>query len=293
MPRHKVLWSSTSAIRSVHFCGGVPFLHVIPTLFSFLETAESRRRFRVRDLVRRYGPVTPKEELVRAGGAIGRSVTSLAADTVRGSIACLAFLQDSEAPVVFSGTVVHSDGIVATSSNCLRHLKGTKYKIGVKILGSPMRMAYEGVLLHTDFVSKIAFVKILRCEEQLPVPKCRELDCLKKVTAQVVVAGCTRVYGHWLDAICRYSVGLCRSIDDVTESTESHNARTSGQLIKASCCIEESAIGGALVSRSGGLLGVIHNVRDVDIQATPIEDVLKYLEYLEKDGEHAKDMEGV
>lgn len=72
-------------------------------------------------------------------------------------------------------------------------------------------MAYEGVLLHTDFVSKIAFVKILQCEKQLPVPKCRELDCLKKVSAQVVAAGCTRVYGHWwLDAICRYSVGLCR-----------------------------------------------------------------------------------
>lgn len=30
-----------------------------------------------------------------------------------------------------------------------------------------------------------------------------------------------------------------RSIDNDTESTESHNARTSGQLIKASCCIEE------------------------------------------------------
>ncbi|KAG5532225.1 hypothetical protein RHGRI_026750 [Rhododendron griersonianum] len=256
--RHKFLRSSTNAIRSVHFCGGVPFLHVIPTLFSLLETAESRQRFRVRDLVRRYGPETPKDEF---GG--------------------------------ICGTIVRSDGIVATSSNCLRHLKGTKYKIGVKILGSPMPMAYEGVLLHTDFVSKIAFVKILRCEEQLPAPKCQELDCMEKVSAQVVAAGCTQVYGHWLNAICCYSVGLCRSIDDDTESTESHNARTSGQLIKASCCIEESAIRGALVSRHGGLLGVIHNVRDLDIQATPIGDVLKYLEYLEEDGEHAKDMEGV
>ncbi|XP_058181311.1 uncharacterized protein LOC131299747 [Rhododendron vialii] len=229
--RHKVLRSSTSAIRSVHFCGVGTSLKkstLLPPLMpssqhfhtllgssltrlksgdsppAFLydeETAESRRRFRVRDLVRRYGPETPKEELLLEGGAIGRSMTSRAADTVRGSIVCLAFLQDSEAPVVFSGTVVRSDGLVATSSNCLRHLKGTKYKIGVKILGSPMPMAYKGVL-HTDFASKIAFVKILRCEEQLPVPKCRELDCLEKVSAQVVAAGCTRVYGYWLNAIC-------------------------------------------------------------------------------------------
>lgn len=80
-------------VGALCFRPGVPFLHVIPTLFSLLETAESRRRFRVRDLVRRYGPETPKEELVREGGAIGRSMTSRAADTVRGSIVCLSFLQ--------------------------------------------------------------------------------------------------------------------------------------------------------------------------------------------------------
>ncbi|KAG5532224.1 hypothetical protein RHGRI_026750 [Rhododendron griersonianum] len=257
-----------------------PLLDCSPPAFLYdEETAESRQRFRVRDLVRRYGPETPKDELLLEGG-------------------------DSEASVVLLYDQM----------------------IGVKILGSPMPMAYEGVLLHTDFVSKIAFVKILRCEEQLPAPKCQELDCMEKVSAQVVAAGCTQVYGHWLNAICCYSVGLCRyrslfhqlgifvfilgiislvpsygasvviiiapaspetaikSIDDDTESTESHNARTSGQLIKASCCIEESAIRGALVSRHGGLLGVIHNVRDLDIQATPIGDVLKYLEYLEEDG---------
>lgn len=38
--------------------------------------------------------------------------------------------------MVTFGTVVCSDGIVATSTDCLRHLKGTEYKVmhGRKIL---------------------------------------------------------------------------------------------------------------------------------------------------------------
>lgn len=58
-------------------------------------------------------------------------------------------------------------------------------------------------------------------------------------------------------------------------------------MIKASCGIGKPGNGGALVSLNGEVLGVIHDVRDWQIEATPIEDVLKYLEYSEKHGEQA------
>jgi len=68
--------------------------------------------------------------------------------------------------------------------------------------------------------------------------------------------------------------------------------RISGRLINASCCIEKAGIGGAIVSMYGEVLGVIHKGCGCQVIATPIENVLKCLEYFEKHGEHAKDMDG-
>ncbi|KAE9453880.1 hypothetical protein C3L33_14226, partial [Rhododendron williamsianum] len=95
----------------------------------------SRKLFR--DLVLRPRQ-TPKFHKVLKGEAAVRCLIRPAAASVRGSLVCLAFLQDGEASVLTSGTVVRSDGIVATSTDCLRHLKGTKFKVtyGRKILNS-------------------------------------------------------------------------------------------------------------------------------------------------------------
>ncbi|KAF7112440.1 hypothetical protein RHSIM_RhsimUnG0229500 [Rhododendron simsii] len=235
----------------------------------------------IRELVLRPH-LTPKLHQVVKGEAAVRCLTKPAAISVSGSLVCLAFLQDGEAPVITSGTVVRSDGIVATSTECLKHLKGTEFKIGVKILGRPGK--YKGVLLHTDFLSKIAFVKIL-CHQRLKVPECRNLDSERKGD-EVVAAGCARAYSNWTSTPPAYSLGLFSSIDDDVENAQSHNARTSGRHFT----------GGALVSEYGGVLGVIRRIHISktvsETQATPIEDVLKYLEYFEKQGEQAKDMEG-
>ncbi|KAF7112439.1 hypothetical protein RHSIM_RhsimUnG0229100 [Rhododendron simsii] len=207
----------------------------------------------IRELVLRPH-LTPKLHQVVKGEAAVRCLTKPAAISVSGSLVCLAFLQDGEAPVITSGTVVRSDGIVATSTECLKHLKGTEFKIGVKILGRPGK--YKGVLLHTDFLSKIAFVKIL-CHQRLKVPECRNLDSERKGD-EVVAAGCARAYSNWTSTPPAYSLGL--------------------------------------FSEYGGVLGVIRRIHISktvsETQATPIEDVLKYLEYFEKQGEQAKDMEG-
>ncbi|XP_058194795.1 uncharacterized protein LOC131311373 isoform X2 [Rhododendron vialii] len=311
--RHKGLRSS-SAIRNVNICGvatslskstlplpWMPSTQHFQTLHPWtgsLQSGNTRKppayvegnsqsRGLYRDLVLRPHH-SPKFHKALKGEAAMRFLTQPAAASVHGSLVCLAFLQDGEASVVMSGTVVRSDGIVATSTDCLRHLKGTEYKIGVKILGRPEK--YEGVLLHTDSLSKIAFVKILCCR-QLQVPECGKLES-EREGDEVVAAGSVRVYGNWTNATPGYSLGLFRSIDDDVEKAVSHNARTSGQLIKASFPIGKHFTGGALVSEYGGVLGVIRKIRASETQAIPIEDVLKYLEYFEKHGEHAKDVEG-
>ncbi|KAH7836697.1 hypothetical protein Vadar_004469 [Vaccinium darrowii] len=321
--RHKGLRSS-SAIRSANICGvgtalskstlllpwspSTQHFQTLPHFASLtrsLHSGNSRRnlyydegnspsRGRYRDRIPIFHlqqPVNaPKCHKVLYGEAGDRLWMHRAIVGVTQSVVCLSLLKEGEASMVFSGTVVRSDGIVATSAACLKPLKGTEYKIGVKILDLPDTY-FKGVLVHTDFLSKIAFVKIL-CRRQLRVPKWGELGSMS-AGHDVVAAGSERVYGSWKDTESRYSLGVFSSIADDKEKTESHNARASGQLIKASCDIEKPGIGGPLAKLTGEVIGVIHKTRGCQIEATPIEDVLKYLEYFEKHGEHAKDKEGL
>ncbi|KAF7113286.1 hypothetical protein RHSIM_Rhsim05G0046300 [Rhododendron simsii] len=179
---------------------GVPFVTCnTRTLFSLLGNSPSRQFLRTS---RRFPPQKKICQLAIKGKEVDRVLTKQASASVVGSLVCLSFLQDCETPMVFSGYVVRSDGIVATSTNCLRHLKGTEYKIGVTILG--LTKAYKGVLLHANFLSKIAFVKILRCR-QLRKPNCGKLDSLRK-GADVVAMGCYPVCGsNWMNAKKGYS----------------------------------------------------------------------------------------
>ncbi|KAG5547495.1 hypothetical protein RHGRI_013250 [Rhododendron griersonianum] len=104
----------------------------------FLRTS---RQFRPPQKIRQLA-IKGKEE-------VDRVLTKQASASVFGSLVCLSFLLvefiillslffvkeltycsvDCEAPVLFSGYVVRSDGIVATSTNCLSHLKGTEHKV--------------------------------------------------------------------------------------------------------------------------------------------------------------------
>ncbi|KAG5567574.1 hypothetical protein RHGRI_002944 [Rhododendron griersonianum] len=103
------------------------FLDLIPTLSSLLGNSLSRGRHRVNDLVLRFPRHTLKCREVLKGEA-AECVWMQEAASV-----CLLFaylyLKDVEESVVFSGTVARSDGIVATSADCLKHLKGTEHEV--------------------------------------------------------------------------------------------------------------------------------------------------------------------
>lgn len=113
-------------------------------------------------------------------------------------------------------------------------------------------------------------------------PKCEKLESFSQGNdvdhvADVVAAGCKPVRHNWKNAKTGYSLGSFSSIDDHDmEKTVSHHTRT----MKASCPIGKTFLGGALVGLHGGVLGVIHNARGWQIQATPVEDVLEFLSCL-------------
>ncbi|KAF7146411.1 hypothetical protein RHSIM_Rhsim04G0200300 [Rhododendron simsii] len=162
---------------------------------------------------------------------------------------------------VFSGTVVHPDGIIATSANCLKPLEGTEFEISVKLLHS--RDTYKGVLLEADFCSNIAFVKVIP-GHRLTAATFGKLDSKRDNSVVAVYFSILLDDGG--------------SIDQEMENTESRNERKSGQLIKAESCIR-----GPLVNLDGGFIGIIHNVGH-HFEATPIDDVFQYLEHMKKHG---------
>ncbi|KAG5554680.1 hypothetical protein RHGRI_012290 [Rhododendron griersonianum] len=157
-------------------------------------------------------------------------------------------------------------------------------QISVKLLRSGTQ--YVGVLLEADFCSDIAFVKIISGDRQTAATF-GKLDSRRENS--VVAAGCVPMYFGWDDVTSDYNLGIsCSnillflgSIDQDMENTESRNERTSGQLIKAE--VLNSCIGGPLVNLEGEFFGIIHKVGR-HIEATPIDDVFKYLEHLKKHG---------
>ncbi|XP_058211825.1 uncharacterized protein LOC131324011 [Rhododendron vialii] len=159
---------------------------------------------------------------------------------------------------VFSGTVVHPDGIIATSANCLKPLEGTEFEISVKLLHSGG--TYKGVLLEADFCSHIAFVKIIP-GHRLTAATFGKLDSMRDNS--VVAGGCILQYSSWDHATSDYNLGYLRldaggSIDQEMENTESRNERTSGQLIKAE--VLNVARASLSLSLSLSLIGYIERV---------------------------------
>ncbi|KAG5559320.1 hypothetical protein RHGRI_009008 [Rhododendron griersonianum] len=73
------------------------------------------------------------------------------------------------------------------------------------------------------------------------------------------------------------------SVANKSENAESHTW-SSGRVIKAEFNGIGPVIGGPLVHPAEGVVGVIHYGNHHGIEATPIDDVLKYLEHFEKHG---------
>lgn len=231
-------------------------------------------------------------DLVIHGEAANRILFRKAVECVYKSLVCLALCQDDKLLDVFSGTVIRSDGIIATSANCLRPFKGIEYKIGVKVLHSQSEATYEGVLLHHDLCFK-ALIKIVP-RKPLLAATFGKLELVQEGEF-VVAAGCEPWYSSWNSAGSVYDVGLFSHVDIVmgndeeVKNKECNNATTAGQLINVRIDNGRDCIGRTLVNSCTGVIGVIHNASCM-VEATPIDDVLACLEKFEKNGEHAEDL---
>ncbi|KAG5526529.1 hypothetical protein RHGRI_032716 [Rhododendron griersonianum] len=236
-----------------------------------------------------------------------RMWTCMAATYINGSLVRLAFHQDGNILTVLAGTIISSDGIIATSSSCLRFLKGEELKkVRVDVTNLDTEKIYKGVLLDADFCSNIAFVKITS-HVDLASAVFGNLDHLLPCSS-VVAASCTTKLGsldlfRMMDhakladglpnskAEPNFVVGLFSRIAYEEENNEPHKARTSGQIIKAAARNSlDTAVGGCLVDPRQGVVGIIHraNPDNGQIEATPIDLVVKYLEHSEKAGYHTR-----
>ncbi|KAI8536829.1 hypothetical protein RHMOL_Rhmol10G0286800 [Rhododendron molle] len=172
-------------------------------------------------------PPPPPETLTYVNLAIQedelvRMWTERAAYHVRGCLVCLAFSQDAETFAELPGTMIRSNGIIATSASCLSSLKskGLKVTVDVRILDTGETC--NGVLLDAGSCSDIAFVKISSCGQQ-PVPSFGKSDSLRFMHV-VMAAGCSSPYRGCVSAEPRYvkcSLGLIEG------------RRTSGLIIEA------------------------------------------------------------
>ncbi|KAI8544483.1 hypothetical protein RHMOL_Rhmol08G0300600 [Rhododendron molle] len=250
----------------------------------------------VHDLLYRI-PCSPEPDNFLEKGAFEYAMSQEAAKYVNGSLVSINFYEGGELLKEFSGSgfVIRSDGIIATSANLLRPLQGKECEIIVRFSNSSG--SYKGALLHADFCSNIALIKIMP-GQRLAVATFGKLDsmCPEK---WVTVAGSKPPDYMWSDSVFNFDLGNFSHLDHVDnkiDSTESRNVRTSGQLIKADCKSRRTSVGGALVSINGvifgegginyGVIGVVHTVSGPLIEATPIDEVLKYLEQFENNSDH-------
>ncbi|KAH7845759.1 hypothetical protein Vadar_005706 [Vaccinium darrowii] len=199
-----------------------------------------------------------------------RVFAGYAANHVRGCLVCLSFSEDGEIFAELPGTMIRSDGIIATSANCLSSLKSKGLKVTVDVRIPDTGETYNAVLLDTGFCSDIGFVKISSCGQQ-PVPAFGQSDSLY-CTPYVVAAGCSSPYGDFVSAKPRYTgchLGLLAN-------------RRTWPIIEAKVLTgKPPEIGGCLISTYSGVVGIIHYVHDFEVKATPIELVLKTLEHIE------------
>jgi len=227
------------------------------------------------------GAGTPPPEsythFVLRGDDLLRVESRMIANHVRGCLVCLAFGQDGKIFAELPGTIIRSDGIIATSASCLSSLKSKELKVTVDVRIPDTGETCKGVLLDADFGSNIAFVKIRSCKKP-PGPAIGKFNFLRFRTF-AVAAGCSFSHRGCELAEPRY-VACYRSLPvSVIETAESRNASTSGQIIEVVANKSEPAdIGGCFVDPLQGVVGIVHSVHDSEVKGTPIDIVFKTLE---------------
>ncbi|KAH7841172.1 hypothetical protein Vadar_026633 [Vaccinium darrowii] len=195
------------------------------------------------------------------------------------SLVCIAVRQGGE-KFFLPGTIIRSDGIVATSASLFScpNSKELSETVDVKVLKT--HATYKGVLLDADFCSNIAFVKMMSPEPQT-VAMFGNLDKLHP-GFWVVAASCHVQHNILCYAEPIYSCGSFGSVANKIANGESHS-RTSGAFIRAAVATHVDVLGGPLIDPESGVLGVIYSCDNFyRVKATPIVDVFKNLERLEK-----------
>ncbi|KAH7851284.1 hypothetical protein Vadar_009434 [Vaccinium darrowii] len=244
------------------------------------------------------------------GDVVRDEIFAEAGENIEGSLVCLAVRRGGETLTLLPGTIIRSDGIVATSASRLYFFKSKELKttllqkkieqnqirrdvrlgtyrvdrtssqIDVKVLDR--KATYEGVLLDADICSNVAFIKIMSPEQQ-EVARFGKLNSQRVLTS--VAVGCTAESHCGLPyANSRYCMSPICSVANEIENGQS-DARTSRQVINAKVDEMVSVVGGPLVDTYLGVVGVIHYQDGCQIKATPIDDVFKCLERFEKQQE--------
>lgn len=217
------------------------------------------------------------------GDVVRDEIFAEAGENIEGSLVCLAVRRGGETLTLLPGTIIRSDGIVATCANRLYAFKSKELKTTIHVKVLDTQATYEGVLLDADICSNVAFIKIMSPGQQ-EVAKFGKLNyqCLG---ISVVAVGCTAESHRGLPyANSHYCMSSIRSAADEIENEQS-DARTSRQLINAEIDRNVSVVGGPLVDTYLGVVGVIHYQDGCQIKATPIDDVFKCLERFEKQQE--------
>ncbi|KAH7846578.1 hypothetical protein Vadar_015702 [Vaccinium darrowii] len=213
------------------------------------------------------GPMTTPC-IVTGANAI-REMIRVARFKISHSLAYVAFYQGDEILALLPGTIIRSDGVVATCASHLRFstTRELRVMVTVKAQNGPQHwiQAHEGALLDADLSSNLAFIKFTPGQQ----PNLAEFG--KPSGCEGVAVGCISRGPRLDDTDFKYLPAYIGSM-----------ATTPGQDISANVQGDDSVIGGPLVQPRRGLVGVIHYANGRQIKATPIDEVLKCLERLEK-----------
>ncbi|KAH7852598.1 hypothetical protein Vadar_026948 [Vaccinium darrowii] len=218
---------------------------------------------------------------------------------IEGSLVSLAVRQGDKTLIQLPGTIISSDGIVATCASNLCYLKSKELKATIDVKVVDTKATYVGVLLVADFCSTVALIKIMSPRQQ-KVARFVKLDysnlqSLLTTQSWAIAMGCIPDHRRFSFAESYNCLASIRSVANEIEN-EQTDARTSGRVIKAELDdilsftggplvdpdFKGSFIGGPLVNSHFGVVGVIHYEDCCGIKATPINDVLKCLELFKK-----------
>ncbi|KAH7846001.1 hypothetical protein Vadar_008488 [Vaccinium darrowii] len=210
---------------------------------------------------------------ILTGDVMTKGMIRKARSMIAGSLVFVAVHQGDEILALLPGTIIRSDGVVATCASRLsfRTIKELRVTVTVEVLNG--KVTYEGTLLSADFSSNIAFIKFMSPRQQKVAP------VAKFFGTSAVAVGCTSQGRGLHDTNFNYCQAFTSGMANKNENKQS-DARTSGQVIRAIVEGSGSVIGGPLVQPELGVIGVIHYEAGQKIKATPIDEVLKYLECL-------------